>query len=452
MPVEGKGGVTGTTTPTPPRHKETQTPDSGTWNTYQVTSEANTQKKLARQPSTPDSGIGTPLSGRSISPAPSNAPDSASSEVFPSLDRVDSLPQSSKPGTAEQLVENCHIGKVLGSGANGEIHLLKDSSKTSGTSGFVLKTARKGRELEREREIFERLGSHPNIVKCHGPVTVDGTSGLLLERINGPTLSLITFKLAALFEENKLSSQEYFNVLAYLEEQKFQAAAHLEQHKTVHGDIGPHNFMFDLDSGLVKLIDFGRSTPVGKAMICGNLDFTPPEAIGAFFGTKLPTAASPTMDCYALGQMLYKTMASLDKDMTGEPYLHNANVNELASSQVSVRAQRLHEALNDYATPNDDGSYKQALTPPAKTEVQNDELLAESKRLKHVANFEQLYQAVEEAKQSRTQLTDLVNGLLHPVSPHRTTAQEALKHPWLTSRSIDREQALQTLRNLPESV
>ncbi len=150
-------------------------------------------------------------------------------------------------------------------------------------------TALDRRQIATEYEALS-AAQHRGIVAAHGIVHVDGTPGLVLDRVEGFSIS------HGVRKSGPMSVAGAAGVVQQL------SRALLEVHRTgwLHADVKPSNVMIE-PSGRVVLVDFGvarRST-----------DYTP----AAFSGT--PTYASPEQvrgepldersDIYSLGATLY---------------------------------------------------------------------------------------------------------------------------------------------------
>jgi len=147
--------------------------------------------------------------------------------------------------------------------------------------------------------------NHPNIVQTHEIGQVDGHTFIVMEFIDGPTLSTILrcfqkseepFPLpAALYIARELAAG--LDAAHSLEDQQGKSL------KLIHRDVSPHNVMIDRN-GLVKIIDFGvarardRIVMTMDGAVRGKPSFFSPErADGEDFDHRA--------DLFALGLILW---------------------------------------------------------------------------------------------------------------------------------------------------
>ena len=151
------------------------------------------------------------------------------------------------------------------------------------------------------------------------------------------------------------------------------------------------------------------------------------------------------MDTFAIGQIAYKSLSGL-RGGDEKAFTNNADTDEMPLGAVAARAMKTKVAMEEYATPNKDGSYKTAL--PIPEEGITDEMLErESKRLgrRDINGFDALDEHARRFNQEDILAADLINGLMHPNPELRPTAKQALSHPWFTRFPVDREQAVKTI-------
>ena len=140
------------------------------------------------------------------------------------------------------------IIKKIGSGGISNVFLVASATRKYAfkTLNLLKKSDNKAMLcLENEYDILKKL-DHPNIVKCFGWANIDEREGILLEFIDGFSLSeSIDEKLT--FDFDKLEK-----VLEYLHNRCI-----------VHNDITQKNIMIDNKENL-KLIDFSMSYEVSS--------------------------------------------------------------------------------------------------------------------------------------------------------------------------------------------
>ncbi|MGI9282674.1 MAG: serine/threonine-protein kinase [Endozoicomonas sp.] len=462
------------------------------------------------------------MSEYSVSSYPSTPGGFSDTELFPE-DDVFLL--------ASPLNETAFLDKkTLGTGRFATVFRVTQSKSEGEQEHFALKHARLGSEGELEAGILKKLGDHPNIVRSYGMDKVDGVRGLLTELVEGPSQDSVMTVLIDLYGNGRLSSQEFFNVLAFMEYEKFQALDHLHKKGIVHNDLKPNNVMIDLKRGHLKLIDFGGAKEKGEKASYSHEDYASPELYRSELLKKDEVKASYATDAFAQGQHLYRCLTS-----HGQLHTHSFTNGaepwgKYTLTQRSESAFEVLRAFLEYQKPNPDGSHKQAMIPVSPEWTEGD-LEAESERMKlkdfnlnsqltssddiqgiiklldgnlsvsdvlqikkmlkgklnaddsetvkglldgalsfhdvqtikrllysklttpdkeTVEDLGHLIASAEEMKKSKSQLTDMINGLLHPVPEMRMTPAKALEHPWFTERTIDTEQALKTIRQAAE--
>ena len=175
-------------------------------------------------------------------------------------------------------------GEFLGGGATGLVERLD--------SGDVVKSPWTGRptasdckqEMAIEAQIYERLGAHPRLVqfKHWDPV--------------GHVLTLEYMPNGNLKEYIRKHQQE----ISISQRQKWvmevtEAVELLHSHNVIQGDLGPHNFLLDIDL-VPKICDFGGSSLDGsQATVAPGVRY------------RLPSLSGTTVkeDLFALGSTIY---------------------------------------------------------------------------------------------------------------------------------------------------
>ena len=150
------------------------------------------------------------------------------------------------PGTR---IGACEIVSPLGSGGMGDVYRARDTRLDRAVAikalphGFAADPERLSR-FEREAKLLASL-NHPNIAGIYGLEDVAGTPYLLLEFIEGETLS-------ARLSRGALTARETLEVGGQI------AAAIDAAHErgVVHRDLKPGNIMMT-PAGAVKVLDFG---------------------------------------------------------------------------------------------------------------------------------------------------------------------------------------------------
>ena len=381
-----------------------------------------------------DSGYDSPLSGRSITP-----PEEETKTVFttPSPNACPKNDIDVSDNTETQLKPS----QLIGTGRFSRVHASRLLNNAGDNIPCALKIPTQGNEdeLNNERSLLQSLPKHPNIVQYYGTREVEHRKALLLEFIDGPSLDTLTSAL----DSKQLPVKDFFNALRFIEQQKFQALAHLMQHNIVHADLKPSNFMVSMPSCEVKLIDLGRSAYVGEKVACGHEDYTPPEAIDSLQGKQQSDIkASVAIDSYAMGQMLFKLFSGLE-DNEGLAFVNQAKLSGFKPSQRVEKAFLIKQALASFTQAKPDGSY-QTVLPTTPGAIKEHAFLMESGR-SGAHSFDKINDSALVFEQEFTLLTDLINCLMHPIAKKRLNAQAALQHPWFSEQTVDKAQAIKTL-------
>lgn len=138
---------------------------------------------------------------------------------------------------------------------------------------------------------------HPNIVRFHELLEWEGRPCLVMEYVDGHTLSELLKTSGALPPRQALR----------IFQQIVEAVAYIHRHDIVHRDLKPHNIRLTSD-GRVKLLDFGiarnEDTPkmTQTGFVIGTLEYLSPEQLRS-------GQASQLSDIWALGILLYEMIS-----------------------------------------------------------------------------------------------------------------------------------------------
>ena len=221
-----------------------------------------------------------------------------------SLTTLDLVPQPSLEG---RVLNHYRIGPVVGSGGMAEVYRARDTRLDRDVAIKVLHQVRfiEREQLERmyrEARLLATL-NHPNVAAIYGIEEADGLCGLVLELIEGETLSeRIGRGAISVAEALEIGGQ----IAGGLH------AAHAKG--IIHRDLKPSNIKITPE-GTVKIVDFGiakllRTVDDGQALTSISMH-------GAVIGT--PAYMSPEQargkpvdirtDVWALGCVLYEALA-----------------------------------------------------------------------------------------------------------------------------------------------
>ncbi|WP_269530898.1 protein kinase [Chitinimonas sp. BJYL2] len=190
------------------------------------------------------------------------------------------------------------LGDKLGEGGTGEVFSAWDQQLHRHVAIKRLKPALS--ELDANLLSEARLGaslSHPAFVRIHTVLTQDSRTWLVMERVQGQTLT-------SLLQHGALPAWRAISLVA----QAASALATAHQAGLVHGDLKPANLMLTDDDQL-RILDFGlaqQTDPLathtgGVTEPSGTLAYMAPELLRG-------QPPSPASDIYALGLVLYELL------------------------------------------------------------------------------------------------------------------------------------------------
>jgi len=208
------------------------------------------------------------------------------------------------------------IADEIGAGGMGVVYRATDTNLKREVPVKVLPESFAADEerlarFQREAELLASL-NHPNIAQIHGLEKSDGTSALIMELVQGPTLE---DRIA----QGPIPVDEALNIAMQIAE----ALEGAHGQGIVHRDLKPANIKLRSD-GAVKVLDFG----IAKALEAEALTSephaptltTPATQVGVILGTAAymsPEQARGTVvdqraDIWAFGCLLYEML-------TGQP-------------------------------------------------------------------------------------------------------------------------------------
>jgi eukaryotic-like serine/threonine-protein kinase len=199
------------------------------------------------------------------------------------------------------------ILEVLGSGGMGRVYRVRNVITDRIEAMKVLLPDLQGQEevaarFLREIKLLAAL-SHPNIAALHTALTIDNQLVMLMEYVEGRTLSSVLMQ----------GPIPVGNALNYID-QVLSALSYAHQQHVIHRDIKPANMMV-MSDGTVKLMDFGiahterepsKLTQTGTTL--GSINYMSPEQVR---GSDIDERS----DIYSVGISLYEMV-------TGEKPFH----------------------------------------------------------------------------------------------------------------------------------
>jgi serine/threonine-protein kinase len=233
------------------------------------------------------------------------------------------------------------IESLLGKGGMGEVYLAEDTRLERKVALKFLPEALTGdawakRQLEKEAQAAAML-DHPNICTVYGFEEVDEYSFIVMQYVEGETLS-------DLIHERAVQLDQVMDIARQI----VGAVAHAHAHGVIHRDLKPKNIMVT-PHRQVKVLDFGLAKTVAQpgvknaaesisqlsqaGVLKGTVAYMSPEQLR---GEKLDFRS----DVFSLGTVLFELLTG------SNPYVHG-NTAETVSAILTFEPARSNAALRD---------------------------------------------------------------------------------------------------------
>lgn len=200
------------------------------------------------------------------------------------------------------MIQNYLIEDLIAKGGMAQVYRARDLelARTVAIKIIGIDTKREpifAERLEREARTVAQL-RHPHVVGIYHKGTFEDMTYLVIEYVNGPTLSQI---MKSVFDRG--ARMDYAAVLT-ITGSVVSALDYAHSHGVIHRDIKPSNIMSDRN-GTVYLTDFGLALRMvdgteGKAF--GSPYYISPEQINS------SADVSPRSDFYSLGIVTYRML------------------------------------------------------------------------------------------------------------------------------------------------
>lgn len=132
-------------------------------------------------------------------------------------------------------------------------------------------------ELNIYKEIYDKAGTHPNLVNTYGIADVSMQDeikrALVMDAVPGPDGEKFYTALRNCWSTGKISHEEYWGAHALIAKRLLSVTAHMGKAGKVHNDIKPDNFLVHEGTGEPIVIDLGISTDTGTKWATGTPDY-----------------------------------------------------------------------------------------------------------------------------------------------------------------------------------
>lgn len=214
------------------------------------------------------------------------------------FDRLQSMFQSERVDVRERF----EIVRKAISGTMSQFYMARDR-KTNRIIGLKIADREKWLAFEARFKGLQKptegeialLMHHPRVVETYEyGMTKDGLQYIVMEFVKGPGLHQLLYNREASIDGRRVQ----------LVRQMAEAVEYVHEQKFIHRDVCPRNFIYESDTGNIKLIDFGLSVPAKpEFMVPGNRTGTPlymaPELVRR-------RATDQRLDIFAMGVSAYQ--------------------------------------------------------------------------------------------------------------------------------------------------
>jgi serine/threonine protein kinase len=209
--------------------------------------------------------------------------------------------------------------KKIGDGGMGNIFLADDLQLSRQVAVKTIRRELKEntevrKRIDRECNLHATLGVHPNIIALHDKIVEDDDIFLIMEYVEGETLTAYLKK--SIGEKTQQQLQERIDIVC----QVLEALAHIHANDILHRDIKPSNIILsrkNTSSLSVKLMDFGIASLEREDSALtqlttldtggpGTPTYMAPERIDS---TTFGESGPPT-DLYSVGVILYELLGN----------------------------------------------------------------------------------------------------------------------------------------------
>ncbi|MGL5250941.1 MAG: protein kinase domain-containing protein [Enterovibrio sp.] len=313
--------------------------------------------------------------------------------------------------------------KKLGVGAFGKVYLLTHNNRQIAFKVPNNDAARA--DLVKEMAIYQRvqdkLGDHPNFIRCDGMQSIDGIEGLAIEFVEGKPLSALLDAADECYHEPIITHSEYWGVMQFLMSETIHALKALESIGIAHLDIKLENILYDPQAKTIRIIDFGSAGLIEQDPVkAGTILMASPEAIRASVSSQQDVKRIDNkQDSFAVGKTVFR-IGQGEHDFLG--------LGEDARTQTTL----LRRWMSIYQDPEKAASHR-VLEPepltlkPGEATIKANEAAAGS--------------APDNLKAYESEYMKFVNGATRFDSEERFSLDDLLQHPFISDPLLYPEEA-----------
>ncbi|MBF0380025.1 MAG: AAA family ATPase [Magnetococcales bacterium] len=181
--------------------------------------------------------------------------------------------------------------------------------------------------FEQEFDITQQLDL-AGVIKVSDLKRFGNSLAIVLEDFGGESLDRF-------LKEGPLDLEQFFTIAISLS----NTLGNIHSQRVIHKDINPSNIVWNPQTGVIKIIDFGLSTTLSQEApeareanrLAGTLPYIAPEQTG-----RMNRNIDYRADFYSLGITFYHLL-------TGQPPFNSQDPLELVHSHIARTAQKVHE-------------------------------------------------------------------------------------------------------------
>ncbi|MCC8496583.1 XopAU family type III secretion system effector serine/threonine kinase [Xanthomonas hortorum pv. vitians] len=158
--------------------------------------------------------------------------------------------------------------------------------------------------IYREYQMTVSLDTRSPVMRAYGLVQIDNVFGMLLEKINGITVSNLIKLMRPALQQGTITAPEYLDMARQLITDVLIALSCCEDMGIVHQDVSHNNVIYDVSKKMFRLIDMGLGGEEGEPTRYGTPGFIEADP-----------QASHKRDVYSAAQLLAHFIKRPNYDM-----------------------------------------------------------------------------------------------------------------------------------------